>query len=193
MTTCLFSTFSTDISDPVYWYFTARDIQPCTFLEWVHTKLTITKQKQNRTNSETVHTHTSDKTQTFYLDVSVFCPVHIQWTAAEKWIYHVVLQGKWMRTYAWLQLALYSSHQKCQKEKTSGIFGSGQYLVNKILTYKSLPYSTFELLKFMSTAQSERSILRWEQLAGSETCNKTEIFWSLPTSDGTWWSCRNVS
>lgn len=56
-----------------------------------------------------------------------------------------------MRTKTWLRLALYSTHQKHQnnkKKKKQETFCVRPTLSKrKILTYTSLPYSTFESLK----------------------------------------------
>jgi len=42
----------------------------------------------------------------------------------------------------------------------------------------------FQVVKSMTSANCDRSALRWGQFAVSETCNKRDTFWSLP--NGHW-------
>jgi hypothetical protein len=79
----------------------------------VHTKLT----KHNRNKSET---HIRQK-QTFSRRFSVLsCPQSADsWSEVNTWSV-VSRKIKKMRTYAWLRLALYSSHQKYKKRDVFG-------------------------------------------------------------------------
>jgi hypothetical protein len=52
---------------------------------------------------------------------------------------------KKMGTYAWLQLALYSWHQKCQMKTQEAFLGQAN-IGKQNINLKSLPYSTFEFL-----------------------------------------------
>jgi hypothetical protein len=52
-----------------------------------------------------------------------------------------------------------------------------EHILNIILlTYMSVPYSIFKLLKSMPSAYCDRSTLCKAKSAGSETCNKTGTF-----------------
>ena len=95
----------------------------------VHTKLTKInrkKHKQNRNSTKTkvklLSTHTPDKTQTYARCFSVlFCP-HSADSCSEVNT-SCGASRKMKNTYAWLRLALYSSHQKYQKKKSEAFLG----------------------------------------------------------------------
>jgi hypothetical protein len=125
----------------------------------IHSKLREQKEKQNSTeqnqnNTEaeqeqsatTVHTNTSDRTQTFSKCFSVVVSwphsvdsgrtvdTSMMWRCKEHCVLatfcgqpqdsghinHVALQGQQLRTDGWLRLALCSSHHKHQKRKGGG-------------------------------------------------------------------------
>jgi len=145
----------------------------------VHTKLTKTnrnrtetKQKQHKNKTETnihTHTHTHMTKRRLLADVSVFCSVHIQRTAAVTLIHHVAHGCGW----------LYIPRIKNIKRKNQRRFWVRLTLSKrKIRTYMSLPYTTFQLLNACQQHTALRPICRGN-------CNKTETFWSLPTCYGT--------
>jgi len=86
----------------------------------VHTKISKTKPEKPRNKTDTerkksetnVHTHTYPTKHRHFLDVSVFCSVHSQWTAAAKWLRHVPAKREMKVTCARLRLAFYFSHYK---------------------------------------------------------------------------------
>jgi len=86
-----------------------------------------------------------------------------------------------MRTYAWLRLALYSSHQKYKKRRF-WVMPKLSILKQIILRISSVHH--VRVVKSMSQPHCWMSALHRDQPAGSETFNRTETFWSLPTGNG---------
>ena len=144
-----------------------------------------------RTHTHT-HTHTYPTKRWHMRDVSLFCPVHIQRTAAVKWInrvgrckgndeeeededIHVASAG----------FVLLASKISKEKQNKRRFWVWPTLIKRKILACTSLGYSTFKLLNPSSSAHCERSELRWDRLAGGEADNRPATGFLDPTGDGT--------
>ena len=133
----------------------------------VHTKLTKInrkKHKQNRNSTKTkvklLSPHTHPTKRRHMRDVSVFCSVHIQRTAAVKLIHHVALQGKW-RTHTHGCGWLYIPRIKNIKRKNQRRFWVRLTLSKrKTWTYTSPPYTAFQLLNECQQHTALRPICR---------------------------------